>query len=53
MNSLSRAAKMMRDIIYRRLRIEHAENFVSLIFWQTWRNYMQAFCNNKLTFYYQ
>ena len=32
MNSLSRAAKMMRDIIYRRPRLEHAKNLVSLIF---------------------
>ena len=32
MNSLSRAAKMMCDIIYHRPRHEHANNMVSLIF---------------------
>ena len=32
MNSLSRAAKMMRDIIYRRPRHEHANNFFFLSF---------------------
>ena len=36
---------MMCDIIYR---IEHAKNFVSLMFWKTCRHFMQAFCNNKL-----
>ena len=28
MKSLSRAAKMMRDIIYRRPRLEHANNLI-------------------------
>ena len=32
MNSLSRAPKLMRDIIYRRPRLEYANNMVSLIF---------------------
>ena len=32
MNSLSRAAKMMRDVIFRRPRHEHVNNMVSLIF---------------------
>ena len=30
MNSVSRAAKMIRDIIYRRPRLEHVNNLVSL-----------------------
>ena len=38
MNSLFRAAKMMRDIIYRRLRHEQANNLVSLIFGKTCRH---------------
>ena len=32
MNSLSRAAKMMRDFIYRRPRLEHAKNLEFLSF---------------------
>ena len=32
MNSRFRAPKLMRDIIYRRPRLEHANNVVSLIF---------------------
>ena len=32
MNSLSRAFKMMQDIIYSRPRLEYAKNLVSLIF---------------------
>ena len=32
MNSRSRATKLMCDIIYRRPRIEHTNNVVSLIF---------------------
>ena len=39
---------MMRDIIYRRPRHEHANNLVSLIFWKTCRHEMEAFCDNKL-----
>ena len=32
MDSLSKVAKMMRDIVYRRPRHEHVNNMVSLIF---------------------
>ena len=46
MNSLSRAAEMMRDILYRRPRLERVNNLVSLIFWKTCRRLMQALCNN-------
>ena len=41
---------MMRDIIYRRPRHEHANNLVSLIFWKTCRHLVEAFCDNKLFF---
>ena len=47
MNSLSRAAKMIRDIIYRRPRLEYANNL--LLFFDLLKE-MQAFCNNKLFF---
>ena len=41
MNSLSRAAKMMRDIFYRRPRHEHAKNLVSLILGKTkWKRFV-------------
>ena len=53
MTSLSREAKIMRDIIYRRRHLEHANNLVSWIFWMTFRHEIQAFCNIQLTFYYQ
>ena len=46
MNSLSRAAKMMRDAIYRRPRHDHANNLVSLISWKMCRHLMEVFCNN-------
>ena len=53
MNSLSIAFKMMHNIIYRRPLIEHTNSLVCLIFLKTCHPLMQAYCNNKLTFYYQ
>ena len=38
MNSRSRAPKLMRDIIYRRPRLEPANNVISLIFWKKCRH---------------
>ena len=44
MNSLSRAAKMMRDIIYRKPRHEHANNLFSLIFGTKWKRFVIINC---------